>query len=155
MVEETGVPMVDDNAANDLGVEKEDMARMVAPIPAGMYDAIFMGLKKNEETKGFVLATAKGGKKVVASFSVQGTGDPVIDGRWLPPCHIAVGYKQFAQLDKALDLVTGKAIDPAKVEEAVRKMVRLKVTIDEEYNPDNPTNKIEGIYPFTEKKATV
>ncbi len=143
---------VNDNAANDLGVEKEQLAELVNPVPADFYVAEFGGLILNEDTKGYVHKSKSGGNKVIANFRLMATANPAYSGRFLPALHVAVSQKLFAQMDKALDLITGRAIDPEKVEGAIRKVVRLKVEVDDVYNPENPRNKITAIYPFVEKK---
>ena len=149
---ETDEVEIDDNAANDLGVEKEELGKLVNPVPEGFYAAEFTGLLLNADTKGYVHKSKSGGNKVIANFRLTQTEDPAYTGRFMPSCHLSVKDKKFAQLDKAVDLMTGSRIDPAKVEEAIRKMVRIKVEIDDEYDPENPRNKIVGIYPFVEKK---
>lgn len=149
--EDVGKLEIDDRGANDLGIEKEQLAELVNPVPADFYAAEFGGLVFNEDTKGYVHKSKSGGNKVIANFRLMAQDNPAYSGRFLPALHVAVSQKLFAQMDKVLDLITGRGIDPVKVEGAIRKVVRLKVEVDDQYDPANPRNKITGIFSYVEK----
>ena len=143
---------------DDLGVSKEDVEAMAAPVEGGKYPAVFKGLRKNEiedpetgEKKflGYVHPTKKGGKKVIPYFQLI-SDDPIVNKRLISG-HVSINMRLFAQLDKHLDIMTGTRVDPDKVEAAKEKVVLLAVKYEDE-SVDEETgrtyeakNSIQGI----------
>jgi len=131
----------------DLGVDKEMIAALINPIEKGRYPVELIDLDKNE--KGQYTFSATTGKLYIKPVFRTFTPDnEVTNGRFIRVIAV-LGYRLFSQIDSVFDLVSGRRIDPKKVEAARRKVamasVFIKVDKDGQYPP---VNSISSIFPM-------